>query len=261
MKYPGFSRDIVSFGLVKSVETEGADVLVKVEIATKDAKIPEQIFKEVHELLGGFEGIGTVKVDIDVKDAPEAASGSVGKSSIPGVKRIIAVASGKGGVGKSTVSANLAVALSKRGGGHHNVAAPVIKRFQVTEGSLRTIRAAQREIKRRRSICCRFSRKNKPAISVLCVAFPREKVFEELESTTSAFFRVKLHGEDVACGDRRYKRPDIIGTTYHHRVVIGHDVSRLRGDSRIFGHVMIVECRSLTRVIEEFVARLRGVAA
>jgi len=115
VKYPGFSRDIVSFGLVKSVETEGADVHVKIEVATKDAKIPEQVFKDVHEVLGGLEGIGTVKVDIDVKDAPEAASGSVGKSSIPGVKRIIVVASGKGGVGKSTVSANLAVALSKRG--------------------------------------------------------------------------------------------------------------------------------------------------
>jgi ATP-binding protein involved in chromosome partitioning len=115
VKYPGFSRDILSFGLVKSVEVEGADVTVKIEIATRDAKVPEQVFKDVHEVLGKVDGIGTVKVDILVKDAPEAASGGTGKSSIPGVKRIIAIASGKGGVGKSTVSANLAVALSKRG--------------------------------------------------------------------------------------------------------------------------------------------------
>jgi len=115
VKYPGFSRDILSFGLVKAVEVEGADVTVKIELATRDAKVPEQIFKDVHAVLGGVVGIATVKVDVNVKDAPEAVAGSVGKSSIPGVKRIIAVASGKGGVGKSTVSANIAVALSKRG--------------------------------------------------------------------------------------------------------------------------------------------------
>ena len=115
VKYPGFSRDIVSFGLVKSVEADGADVNVKIEVATKDAKVPEEIFKDVHEVLGKVEGIGAIKVDIAVKDAPETVSGSVGKSSIPGVKRIIAVASGKGGVGKSTVASNIAVALSARG--------------------------------------------------------------------------------------------------------------------------------------------------
>lgn len=114
VKWPGFSRDIVSFGIVKGILISGPnDVTVKMEFATSDPNVARQINMQATAVLEALPGVGKVTLDFNLKQ-PEAAGG-VAKSSIPRVKRIIAVASGKGGVGKSTVSANLAIALAKSG--------------------------------------------------------------------------------------------------------------------------------------------------
>ncbi|MEM8953130.1 MAG: Mrp/NBP35 family ATP-binding protein [Verrucomicrobiota bacterium] len=124
VNYPGFSRDIVSFGLVKDISVNGDDVTVELSLATRDPKIPKLILEGAQAALNAIPQIGDAKVKFDIKDPPhtapqpDAAGGndSVGQSSIPGVKNIIAIASGKGGVGKSTVASNLAVALSQSPG-------------------------------------------------------------------------------------------------------------------------------------------------
>ncbi len=117
VKYSGFSRDIVSFGLIKDIHLEGSNVIIDLTIATKDANIPRQIHEQAEAVLKALPGIGSIKLNFDIKDPPNAkADGpATAQSSIPGVKHVIAIASGKGGVGKSTVSANLAIALSKTG--------------------------------------------------------------------------------------------------------------------------------------------------
>src|ERR1700759_2697785 len=108
VRYPGFSRDIFSFGLIKSVSVDNGEVKVQLAIATNDPNVPATI-KRVAEQALRSAGLPNARVLIDIH-APPAGAGSatVGATRIPGVKYTIAIASGKGGVGKSTVAANLA---------------------------------------------------------------------------------------------------------------------------------------------------------
>ncbi len=111
--YPGFSRDIVSFGLVKDVQIDGGEVRVQLALATNDPNVPATIKRDAESSLTALGGVTSAKVLIDIHAPPAGAGAAVGPSRIPGIKHVIAIASGKGGVGKSTVAANMAVALQK----------------------------------------------------------------------------------------------------------------------------------------------------
>jgi len=120
VKYPGYSRDIVSFGLVKNVAANAGAVNVTLELISHNTGVAAQLKEDCERTLKALPGVKHLFVE--VKMPPPAAGAAVAgpspfasQNKVPGLKRIVAVASGKGGVGKSTCSVNLACALTHMG--------------------------------------------------------------------------------------------------------------------------------------------------
>ncbi len=110
---PDLGKDIVTLGFVKDMTIQGGDVAFRIELTTPACPVKEQFRSEAEALVSRVPGVSSVKVKMDAQVA--ASNPLLQTNAIPGVKNVIAVSSGKGGVGKSTVSVNLAVALAQSG--------------------------------------------------------------------------------------------------------------------------------------------------
>ncbi|NOX88338.1 MAG: Mrp/NBP35 family ATP-binding protein [Calditrichaeota bacterium] len=117
VNYPGYSRDIVSFGLVQKLDVDDQTIKIHLVVRSNDSSIAQTIKKEVETILKKAYPDHRNEVVAETQEPPQFKTTSTQERDkfLPNIKYKVAVASGKGGVGKSTVAVNLAIAMAKLG--------------------------------------------------------------------------------------------------------------------------------------------------
>lgn len=110
---PEIHKDLISLNMVKDLKVDGGTVRLTVELTTPACPLKDKIEADVRQALLAVPGVAQVELRLSSNVATGRATPE--RAPLPGVKHAVAIASGKGGVGKSTVSTNLAVALAEAG--------------------------------------------------------------------------------------------------------------------------------------------------